>query len=287
MTRSLGTLEQYWRKAAAGIDKVFGQHAAGQPHSGQHEREMLVFTAETQSLTGKLERLRTDFERRSSQDREKFQALDQARDRTDRILTEHSGRLEELRCQADTLSEQLQRLRELATALEATLGDETKRLEARANQIKFLQDSGREQLQALKTQLAEASSRSQTRDNELAGQQDTVRGQLETLEVSLCDATGRIDATDGELTRLRSALDSHVEELGARLSSGVTQIDAAANRLEVLEAQRDTEDRLQRNILEDLQKRIQEQEKLLRRSRLIGAALLTVLALAGILLALG
>ena len=73
----MGTLEQYWRKAAASLNKVTDQHTVTQPRLEELEREILTLTSENLTLTGKLERIRADFERCRIEDLCKIETLEQ------------------------------------------------------------------------------------------------------------------------------------------------------------------------------------------------------------------
>ncbi|MDH3900008.1 MAG: hypothetical protein OEU51_03035, partial [Gammaproteobacteria bacterium] len=158
----MGTLEQYWRKVAVGINKAFRQQATPQPRLEELEREILAFTTENQTLAGNLERIRADSERRRSEELRKIETLEETQRQTETARIAEARRLAELERLLVEVEAWRQRKHEQVSALEASLAETTDRLEARDNQLKFLQDSAREQHQALKTALAEASSRLET-----------------------------------------------------------------------------------------------------------------------------
>lgn len=280
----MGTLEQYWRKAAAGIDRAFGQKSVDQSRAEELERELLALAAENQTLGGKLERVRADAERCGSEALQKVHALEQAQQQTDTTRLEHADRLTELVQRVGELQAGLAELRDRAAALEAALTETARRLDTRAGQLKFLQDSAREQIQAVKTAVAEASSRLESRDNTLERAQESAREQMAMLEGSLRETLERIEATHSEIGTLRVSAEKRAEQLESRLSSGVARLDAADNRIKVLEKKLEVEHKLQQNLLEDMRAHWRKQDEGLRRARLVSVATLLLAVAAGVFL---
>jgi chromosome segregation ATPase len=274
----LGTLQQYWRKVAVSINKAFRKQAGPQPRLEELEREILAFTTENQTLAGKLERIRADSERRRSEELQKFDTLGQTQLQTETARIADARRLAELeRLQVEV---EAGRKREHAQvrALEASLSETTDRLEARDNQLKFLQDYARKQHQELKTALAEASSRLETRDNELKRLLDSAQEQIVALEASLSEISKRFETTDNAIGGLRAGLVQQLTRLAASLSSTTVQLEATNRQVKTLEKKIEIEHRLQQNMFEDTQAQLHKQGE--RLSRVIVTAVFTLVLVA-------
>lgn len=280
----MGTFEQYWHKAAAGINKALRPQADTRPRLQDLEREILALTTENHTLAGKLEQIRADIERRGSEELRQIKALEQALRETGSARIADSNRLTE---QEQLLAEVIAGCkleREQTRALEVTLAETIHRLETRNNQLKFLQDSAREQLQALRTSLAEASSRLETRDNELGLLQDSAHEQIVALEATLTETSSRFETTDKEINELRARFAEQIQQLETTLDSTTTRFEAMDNRFGALEKKLEIEHRLQENLFQDVQARLHNQDKRLKRVMLTAAFTLVLVAAVGAIL---
>jgi chromosome segregation ATPase len=281
----LGTLEQYWRKLAAGINKTFRHEPPPvEPRLEELEREILTFSRENQTLAGKVEEIRVDSERRGSDELGKIEILEENQRQTETARIADARRLDELKRLHDEVAAGQKREHEQFTALEASLAETTSRLEARDNQLKFLQDSAREEHQALKTALAEASSRLETRDNELERLLDSAQEQIAALEASLAETAKRFETTDGKLAELRASLHQQLTRLGASLSSGNVQLEATNRHIRTLEKKLEVEYRLQQNLLEDMQAQLRRQDERLSRAMATAVFAIVLAIVAGAVL---
>jgi chromosome segregation ATPase len=280
----LNTFQDYLRKAAAGLEKVFRREGGLDPRLQQLERDLLALTIENQTLAGKLEKLAAESERHRTEALQRFEVLERARRDTETACGADAGRLRELERHLTETGEQRAQERAQIAALEAFIDDTKTRLETRDNQLKFLQDSAREQLQALKTSLAEAASRLETRDNELSHLQDTTREQIVVLENSLGGAARRFETLDGEMNELRSRLGEQTRQFEAVLSSTNVLFESMNNQIEALEKKLELEHQLQQNLFRDTQTQLRRQDSRMKRALAAAAGLLLVLATAIILL---
>jgi chromosome segregation ATPase len=272
----LGTFEQYLRKAAAGIKFGSGRQAELQPRIQELERELLALARENQSLAGKLERFRADYERLRSTDLHTIETLAQAHRDYGTATTAHAGRLSELEQGLVEIQSEGALEHERIKALEDFLAGTKNRLEIRDNQLKFLQDSAREQLQLLKSSLAEASSRLETRDNELAHRQDAERDRIGVLETSLAEASRRFETTESEISAMRAQLLTQTQQLEASRASANTLFEATTNQVGTLEKKLELEHTLQQNLFRDAETQLRKQDTRLK--RVTAAAFILVLA---------
>jgi len=272
----LGTLEQYLRKAAASIKPGSGRQADPWPRFQKLERELLDLTRENQTLAGKLERFRADFEHLSSAELQKIETLEQAHRENATARASDARRLSELEQGLVGVQAERTREHERLEALEEFLAETKNRLETRDNQLKFLQDSAREQLHSLKTSLTEASSRLETRDHELAHRQDAAYEQIVGLETSLAETSRRFETTDSEISTLQAQLLKQTQQLVASRASANTLFEATTNQVRTLEKKLEVEHTLQQNLFRDAETQLRKQHE--RLSRVIAAAFILVLA---------
>lgn len=275
----MGTLEQYWRKAAAGINKAFGLQAPPPHRLEELERNILNLTAENKTLSGRLERIRADSERHRSNEIRKIEALEQAHRESETARIADTDRLAELMQLLAGVDTGCRQERDQVKTLEASLGETLNRLETRNNQLKFLQDSAREQLDAFKTALAEASSRLETSDNELMHMQESAHERTVALEASLSRASDQLAVTDSEIRELRDRVAEQAQQHEASLASTTAQLDASNNWIEALEGTIQVEHSLQQNMVRDVMARLQKQDQ--RLHRIIMIAVLTLMLVAG------
>jgi chromosome segregation ATPase len=273
MTRPLGIIEQYWRRATASIFNAFGQQSVPQPRMEELEREILTLSKEIHGLTGSLERFRTDCERQRSEILHKFQTLEHAQTQEQTARTADASQLEELNQRLVELETERGRLTEIETSLAET----TNHLETRHNQLKFLQDSARGQIETFKTALAEATSRLETRDNELERLLDPANERLAAFETSLADTVIRFQTTADEIRELREGIADLARQSETSQTSATTLLETTNNRVEALEKQIAADHRLLQNMYQDMQARLQRQDK-----RLVGIFLVAVLALVAV-----
>jgi len=282
--RLLGTLLQYWRKTAAGIINAVRQHDAPQPGLEELERELLALTTEYQTLAGRLERIRLDYEHRWSGESRKIEVLAQALRQTETARTDDAGRLLELTQRLARFESEDRLARDRVDSLETALAEATGRLESRNNQLKFLQDSAREQHRLLKTALAEAISRLETRDSELAQQLESAREQVAALEAALAETADHCAAADNGISELRTGIAAQARQHEDALSSAITRLEAMTNQAEALEARLEVEHRLRENMLQDTMTQLRWQDARLKRATAIAIFTLALVAVTGAVL---
>jgi len=282
----LDTIEHYWRKAAAGVTRVFRQQTGAEPRLETLERELLALTREHHVLVAQLEKSRTEFEQRDSGALRKLDALEQAHRQSETARVADARRLAELEQLLVGIEAGYQVAHDRVKAMDASLTETSKRLEARANQIKFLQDSAGEQLHALKTMLAEASSRLETSDNELRKVQDSAQEQIAALEGTLAGASNRFESTDSEIRQLREDVAERARQLATVLDSVTTRLEAKDNRVEALEKQIETGHKLQQTGIQDMQEQLDRQGHHLDRVMVMAVVALVLVAATGAMLLL-
>jgi chromosome segregation ATPase len=277
----LGTLEQYWRKASATLHHTFRRQAAQRPRLEELERELLALSAGQQELGGTLERIRSEYQQQHAEQQRRLQGLERDQQQAASARSADAGELAGVQQRLAEIDTRRAQEHERITALDASLTQVTHRLETRLNQLKFLQDSAREQFGALKTALAESNSRLEARDNELRQLQESAGAQTAALEAALAEVTAHFEPMAGELRELRGAITDQRLQFEGSLAATDTQLQAANNRLEALEQQFKTGQRLEQNRFEDLQAQLRRQERRLKGTLLIAALVVLLVALAG------
>jgi chromosome segregation ATPase len=280
----LGSLAQYWHKTTASINKVFRQQTPNQPSLNDVEREILDLKIEHQTLAGKLDRIHTDCERSSTNELRRIAVIEQTYQETEAARIAGTKKLVELQ---NHLGE-VQALRKLdhdqIKVIKASLTETTSRFEARANQLKFIQDSANEQLRAFKTSLAEASSRLETRDNDLRQQQDSAQEQIVALEAAVDEISGRFKTKGDEIREIRVTIAQQIERLEAFYSSLSAMLENTHDQTKVLENKLDTALQLQENRFQDTQSRLYNQDKRLDRTLVMTLSTLAIVVITGAIL---
>ncbi|MGB5541569.1 MAG: hypothetical protein WBO37_15910 [Gammaproteobacteria bacterium] len=277
----MNNLRQYWRGAAASINKFLGLQPNPRQRQETLERELLALTSEYQALAGKLELMRAESERRALLTLQKVEGLEESRREAGTARMADAARLAELEQRLVATEQARETGHSQVMALEASLRETTHRLETRGNQLKFLQDSAREQLQVLKTALAEAASRLETRDDALEARQDAAHEQIDALGTSLARTVSRFESTDSAVEALRAAREEQARTLETYLASTTVQLEAASQQVMALEKKLDAEHRLQHKLFEDAQAQLHRQDKRLRHIMLVAVFALVLAAAAG------
>jgi chromosome segregation ATPase len=282
----LDTIEHYWRKAAAGVGRIFRQQADVDPRLETLQRELLALTRDHQAVVAQLEKARGDFESRDAAGLRKIETLEQKYRQSETARLADSRRLAELEQLLVGIEAGYQLTHDRTKELEASLAETSKRLEARSNQLKFLQDTAGEQLHAVKTMLAEASSRLETGDNELNKTRELVQDKIATFDAALADTSSRFERADSEIRELRETIAEHARQLGTVPPSVDARLEAKEKQLVALEKQVEAEQRLRQVYFKDTQARVDGLEWRLNRSLLAGVVALALVAASGAILML-
>lgn len=280
----MDTLEQVWRKAAAGINRAFGLYGNTRPHLEALERELLSLAQAQHTLAAQLEQTRADFKRHGTGVSRKIDTLEQAHKQAETARVADKNRLSELEKLLVGFEAQYKLPHHQIKALEASLGETKGGLETRCSQLKFLQDALSDRLQTLKTMLAEASSRLETSDNDLRHLQNTAQEQIAALENALAETATRFESTDRSVRELRERTIEQARQLNASLSATTARLEATDNHVESLERLLSSERTLQQNIFQDTQQQMTRQEERMSRLMISGVLILVLVAAVGAIL---
>ncbi|MCG6865547.1 MAG: hypothetical protein LJE58_08970 [Thiogranum sp.] len=280
----MDTLEQVWRKAAAGINKAFGLHRNTRPRFEALDREVLTLVQAQNSLTAQLEQTRADFERHGTGVARKIDTLEQAHKQAETARVADDKRLSELEQLVVGVEAQYQLAHDRIKVLEASLGETKGRLETRCSQLKFLQDASNDRLQTLKTMLAEVSSRLETSDNDLRHVQNTAHERIAALENTLAETANRFESTDRSVRKLQEHTIEQARQLNASLSATTARLEATDNHVKSLERLLSSERTLQQNIFQDTKEQMARQEERMSRFMVSAVLILILVAVAGAIL---
>jgi len=280
----LDTLEQVWRKAAAGINRAFGLHGNARPRLEALTTEVLTLVQAQNTLAAQLEQARAEFERHGTGVSRKIDTLEQANKQAETARVADNKRLSELEQLVVGIEAQYKLAHDGIKVLEASLGDTKGRLETRCSQLKFLQNASNDRLQTLKTMLAEASSRLETSDNELRHVQNTAHERIAALENALAETAKRFESTDRSVRKLREHTIEQARQLNASLSATTARLQSLDNHVEALKKQLSSERTLQQNIFQDTTEQMARQEERMSRFMVSAVLILILVVVAGAIL---
>lgn len=256
----MGTLEHYWNRVIAGINRLSGGKTGLSSQLVQFEQQILSLASNLQALDAKQEHNKAEERRIGSELLRRIDGLDHDCRENEIYHAKNGTRLSECEQRVTELETGCNKERETVLALKAYVSETAHRLEIRNKQIKFLQDSARDQLKAFRTELAESSSRLESRDNETNQRLDQDHQSLLLLEGSQEDALGRIDATEQDITTLRQEIEDQRLRIETFLDSAIAQLEVAGNHAELLEKRLQTEFELKDKKLQQLKIQLQQQK---------------------------
>jgi chromosome segregation ATPase len=280
----LETLGQYWRRTVAGINRSLGRDTGLRSRLAQTEEQILTLTGDTQKIDSKLEHIRAEEARQRAELLRSIDRLDQTCHESNISRARDATRLSECEQKIAGMEAEISVGRETVTALEESVLETTRRLEARNQQIKFLQDSAREQLQVFKTELAESHSRLETRDNDTNRRLDEEHLLLQSLKTSFADAFERIDVAEQNITSLQHNTGEQRQQIESFLDSATAQLDVANNHATLLEKRVENDSELREKQIQQLKLRLQRLESRLLMVIIASAAALLLLFIAALIL---
>lgn len=272
----MGTFGQYWRRAMAGINRSFGRDPGLHSKLAQLEQQILALGRDIQTLDSGQEGLRAEGARIRSALLRRLDSLDQTCRENDSSRDREASRLSDCEQRISGLESEYKQDREAVAALELSVAETTHRLEARNQQIKFLQDSARDQLGELRKELAEAYSRLETRDNETNRRLDEQKQLLASLGNSLQEALGQIDTAHRDINTLHQDVAEQRLHIDAFLDSATARLEVAENRAALLEQRMQADVALKEKQLQQLT--LQQQQQKTQLSRVVVAVLVVALA---------
>ncbi|MEZ5540898.1 MAG: hypothetical protein R3F42_02525 [Pseudomonadota bacterium] len=270
------SLMQIWRMLKARLGEPRGGRAAERQQRDALDEEILVLTSENQALARRIEVMQAGFDRHLAELASELETLAQAGRQVETARMAGVARLETLERQLTASMEGRTAEQAQIAALEAELAESTQRLEARGNQLKFLQDSAREQLQALRTALAAAVSRLETRDDEIRQLQDTAQARVASLETALAGTTARLDETQRALAQLRALQAEQAQQHEAYRSAASAELEATGSLVRALEEKLEVQRGQQQAVIERMLGQQREQTGRLQQARILAAVALLV-----------
>lgn len=256
----MGTLEHYWNRVIAGINRLSGGETGLSSQLVQLEQQILSLASNLQALEAKQEHNKAEERRIGSELLRRIDGLDHDCREKEIYHAKNAARLSECEQRVTELETGCSKERDTVLALKAYVSETVNRLEIRNKQIKFLQDSARDQLKAFRTELAESSSRLESRDNETNHRLDQDHQSLLLLEGSQEGALGRMDATEQDITTLRQEIEDQRLRIETFLDSAIAQLEVAGNHAELLEKRLQTGFELKDKKLQQLKIQLQQQK---------------------------